>query len=283
VLAGVGATIALAACAKTDPTAPTAGGPGASSPATLNLQPRFDVNQYAIPGTQRLVVSVLDNKGETPADLPRTLEFRASPGTATDGATVTADSHNDGVPVDFYPVTVKLDQTGRYNLSAVINGQTIGAPFNVAAADALQLVAVGTKMRALDTPTVDNARGVKPICTRQPGCPLHTMNLRDALATGKPIALLISTPAFCQIGVCGPVLDLLLEQQGAYPGVQFIHAEVYADPESQSQETTEAVNVYGLNYEPALFLARGDGIVAHRLDYVFDRPEIKAGLDLISR
>jgi hypothetical protein len=187
------------------------------------------------------------------------------------------------VPVDFYPVTVKLDQTGRYNLSTVINGQTIGAPFNVAAADALQLVAVGGTMRALDTPTVDNARGVKPICTRVPACPLHTMNLRDALATGKPTALLISTPAFCQIGVCGPVLDLLLEQQAAYPGVQFVHAEVYTDPESQSQETTEAVNVYGLNYEPALFLAKGDGIVAQRLDYVFDRPEIKAGLDLISR
>ena len=62
-------------------------------------------------------------------------------------------------------------------------------------------------------------------------------NLTDALAAGKPIAYLIGTPAFCQIGVCGPVLDFLLDGQTGSDGDQFamVHAEVYRPTKTVEQ------------------------------------------------
>ena len=47
---------------------------------------------------------------------------------------------------------------------------------------------------SLDTPTTADARGVDPICTADPVCPLHDVTLADALAAGDPIALLVATP-----------------------------------------------------------------------------------------
>ena len=34
--------------------------------------------------------------------------------------------------------------------------------------------------------------------------------LAQALTEKRPLALLVATPAFCQISICGPVLDVLL-------------------------------------------------------------------------
>ena len=75
-----------------------------------------------------------------------------------------------------------------------------------------------------------DAQGVTPICTRTPACPLHEVTLAAALAESRPVALLIGTPAYCQTGICGPVLDLLLAQHDAFPGIDFLHADIYVDP-----------------------------------------------------
>jgi hypothetical protein len=290
--AGVGGTLVLGSC--TDAPTISSGGANTSVPnaaagttGEVNMAPRFDPQLFAVTGhEQRLVVSFLNKQGETPKDLPGSIEFTATFDDKAVGAPVKATAHADGIPVPYFPVPFTADQPGTYTLRARIGDETPSTTFNVVGPDKNPLVAVGSKLRAADTPTTTDARGVKPICTRvgKDGpnpCPLHELNLRDALAAAKPIALLISTPAFCQIGVCGPVLDLVLELRANYPGVQFIHAEVYTDPNSGSQDTAPIIETYGLNYEPALFLAKADGTVVQRLDAVFDRAEIKAGLDLL--
>jgi hypothetical protein len=292
-LAGVGGTLVLGACTSDAKVSTGSGGTGAAPSATglpglptdVNLAPRFDQELFAVSGReQRLVVSFLNKQGEPPKDLPSTIEFFATRGDKPVGGPVTATAHADGVPVAYFPVAFTPDEPGVYTLTAKVGAESPSTTFKVVGADKNPLLAVGSKLRPADTPTTTDARGVKPICTRvgkdgPDPCPLHTLNLRDALAAGKPIALMISTPAFCQIGVCGPVLELVLELRANYPGVQFIHAEVYTDPNGGSQDTAPIIETYGLNYEPALFLAAADGTVVQRLDYVFDRAEIKAGLD----
>jgi len=93
---------------------------------------------------------------------------------------------------------------------------------------------------------------------------------------------MISTPKFCSTAVCGPVLDLVLEQVDAHPGMRFVHAEVYNRPEAGSDPAsagvTPAVEAFGLTYEPSLFVADASGIVTARLDNVFDRVELAAAL-----
>ena len=91
---------------------------------------------------------------------------------------------------------------------------------------------------------------------------------------------MISTPQYCQTGVCGPVLDLVMEQAAAQPGITVVHAEVYVAPDGGGDPAAgglaPAVGAYGLTFEPSLFVARADGTIVARLDNVFDRVELAA-------
>jgi hypothetical protein len=87
----------------------------------------------------------------------------------------------------------------------------------------------------------------------------------------------VSTPAFCQTAICGPVLDLLVERSAALSDrVTFLHVEVYTD--DTASETTPTVDALGLRHEPSLFLADAGGTVRRRLDYTFDATELDDAL-----
>ena len=49
----------------------------------------------------------------------------------------------------------------------------------------------------------------------------------DTVLGTAPLAVLVSTPAFCQTAICGPVLDLFVAARDAHPDVTFVHVEVY--------------------------------------------------------
>ena len=116
--------------------------------------------------------------------------------------------------------------------------------------------------------------------------PFHEITLADALASGEPTAFLISTPLFCQTAVCGPVLDLLVDEAGRRPTLNVVHAEVYADAVAKGNvigaSLTEAVNAYALSFEPSLFVIDAAGMVVDRLDFVYDAPELRLALDQVT-
>jgi hypothetical protein len=105
-------------------------------------------------------------------------------------------------------------------------------------------------------------------------CPLHDVTVAEALGTGRPLALLVATPAFCQFAICGPVLDVLLGVTDAHPGITFLHAEVYADPAKGLDTYAPVVAPLGLHFEPCLVLVGSDGTVAGRVDTIYDRAEL---------
>ena len=128
-------------------------------------------------------------------------------------------------------------------------------PANADTAAMLDCMAVpqpGDPMIPVDTPTTDDARGVDPICTRDPECDLHGQTLTAALTGGTPVALSIATPAYCQTAICGPILDLMLQVAPDYPDIRFLHTEVYTDMTA----STVAPGVEALN------LAREQGLTA---------------------
>ena len=133
-------------------------------------------------------------------------------------------------------------------------------------------------MPAIATPTVADAQGVDPICTNDPVCPLHDVTVADALEDGRPLALLVSTPAFCQIAICGPVLDVLLGVTGDHPDIRFLHAEVYAHPHEETDTKAPVIAELGLTFEPCLVLVGSDGKVVDRLDTIFDDDEVSESL-----
>jgi hypothetical protein len=146
----------------------------------------------------------------------------------------------------------------------------------------LAVIQAGAAFPAMQTPTTADARGVDPICTASPVCPLHDVTAAQALTEGKPLAFLVATPAFCQVAICGPVLDVLLAARAAHPTVRFLHSEVYAHPKVNLTDFAPAVQQLGLHLEPCLVMVGADGKVRERLDSIYDADELDAALTRLS-
>jgi hypothetical protein len=197
---------------------------------------------------------------------------------------LTVEPRIEGIPTPYYPVIFTAPGAGILEISVAGDEGFNAITFDIAGTTPIPTV--GRELPAFDTPTVDDARGVDPLCTRDPVCDLHAVTLREALQAGGPIAVSVATPEFCQTAICGPVLDLLIEALPDYPTITGIHTEVYADPRGGSDPTagglapfTEALE---LPFEPTLFLIGADGNIAVRLDSVYDLTELRDGLDLIA-
>ncbi|MCB1006039.1 MAG: hypothetical protein KDB35_17800 [Acidimicrobiales bacterium] len=280
--------------AQSTTTAPTSGGTARGSDSLVQI---FPASGYVVSGLEQRMAFALGGSSGVPERAPvdgglsfTIFELDQSGGstgtvTGTALATVEVPGHADGVPIAYYPLRYRFERPGYYGVRAVGPGMgPLDANIAVSAPDDIELVQPGDKVPVLNTPTTVDARGIDPICTATPACPLHEIDLADAVVSGKPTALLISTPAFCQIGVCGPVLDLLVEAIGQYPQVQPIHCEVYRDAEGPtSGAIAPVVEAMGMQFEPSLYLIGADGVVRERLDNVFDRTEINAALTRLTQ
>jgi len=235
---------------------------------------------------QRLPFAIATPEGPPAIDGPATMTVQLHRDGATVGDPVVLDRHADGTPIPYYPLMTTFAEAGVWSITTELDGQESSQSFMVQAPDTVPLLQVGSAMVPVDSPTPDQRRGVEPICTRDPACPLHDRTLREVLATGGPVALLISTPQFCQTGVCGPVLDTLLELRTEFPGIAFVHAEVYNNPNNggdpAADGVTATVQAYGLSFEPSLFVARAGGTITTRLDNIFDRGELRGALAGVS-
>lgn len=280
-LGGAGAAL-LAACGSSpsgQATVTTSGG--------ASLLAFFPVNDYLTAGApQRAAFGVADAGGGLSATGPASLRLTVTgPGGFVQHTEVTA--HHRDLPWSYYPVTFTPPKSGSYTASAVVDGAKATAAFTVAAKGASGVPGPTEPMPELSTPTTSNTMGVDPICTADPECPLHTVSLKDALAGAKPVAYLVATPKFCQTGICGPVLDVLLSVRDQYAGrVTFIHQEVYqsasdAAEKGAAAKLTKAVSDLGLTSEPVLFLVGRNGVVASRLDGAYDADELTSRLDAL--
>ena len=192
-------------------------------------------------------------------------------------------ARREGIITPYYAVELTPPEPGIYTAT------TPGAEpidFAVEPPDQVLLVQVGDPMRPVATPTVDDALGVDPICTRAVPCPFHDESLDVALTSGRPTVLLVATPGFCQTDICGPVVDLLIDAVGDRDDLSVVHGEVYVDPaqfETGSvPATTPVVDEYSLTFEPQLVVADGNGTVVARLDSVWDRSELADAIGLVS-
>jgi hypothetical protein len=279
-LATAGVALAGAACGGDD-----GGGSAATTTAPVDRQqPERTLLQYfnrnaVLAGEQRLPYGIGDAEGVPMLEAPEELSARI----LRDGAAVaevTARRYGSGLPRPYFPFRTELSEPGLYELAVDLDGATVTSPFSIVETAPLVPPGPGDAMVPVDTPTLDDARGVNPICTREETCPLHEVPLSAALEEDRPTVLIVATPAFCQTVVCGPVLDIVLSHRERIGDrARMIHAEVYVNPEESLQETTDAVKAYRLPYEPVLFVARADGTIASRLDYIFDEVEVGEALD----
>jgi hypothetical protein len=243
----------------------------------LQIVQRFP--QVLVPGNIRIPISLANNDGLLAVDgaveLPETLTaniVNAETGEVVVGP-ITAQRHDAGLSIPYYPFRANVEEVGIYSI-VLDGGSPDGAGIQIMDPSQISIPLVGTALPPFETPTVDDNRGVNPICTYLPAaCSLHSITLSDALALGKPIAYLVGTPAHCSTGTCSPALEALLQvSEKLGDSMTFIHAEIYTD--DTATVVAPAVQALNMTYEPALFIADAQGIVIERLDAVFDAVEI---------
>lgn len=261
------------------------GGSGAATATTVgvgtrNLVAAFDVNGsgLAVGRPARLTFTLADVEGVPLREVPEQLTFTVGTddgrgGIRQLGEPLAVGARAEGIPIPYYPVRFTPEAEGLHAVGVTVDGQALAASFLVPAST--DVPGVGDALPATTTATVADPQGVDPLCTRPEPCPFHEVSLADALATDGPTVLIVSTPAFCQTGLCGPTLDLAVDL-GLDPA-RVIHTEVYADAAELGVFDATAVPLIddlALTYEPSLFVADADGRVVDRLDHVWDRSEL---------
>lgn len=287
-LAGAAASVVLVACGSGDDDADSLDAVDASDAPTDGGIPfgtyvvaqRFpqDVQE---PGLLRLPISLATGDGRLIADGPDRLGAEV---TDVDGASLgirISAVRRDLESGPYYGFRVPIESPGVYYL-VVEGGPEGGAAFQVMEPGTVAVPGPGSPMPPFDTPTVDDQRGVDPLCTRDPEpCPFHDVTLTEALLAGKPVVYLVGTPAFCQTGTCAPALESMIDVQDRFGDTfTWVHAEVYTDDTATTP--TDAVGAANLTFEPALFVIGADGNVIERIDAVWDETELVEVLERAS-
>ncbi len=208
-----------------------------------------------------------------------------------------AHDHVEGTPDDhahadllrYYPARFTMPEPGIYDLVVTIRGVESTLPIQAFDADDVFIPIAGSVLEPFETPTFDNPDGVDQLCTRIEGaCPFHERSYADIAAEQRPAAILVATPAYCSTAYCGPVVDTLMAAAEEVPGLDIVHAEVYANAlefggnfTAPGIEISPAVQALGLHFEPSLFLVDGGGTVVDRIDNVFDLDEAVAALRVL--
>ena len=276
-VAGLAATGVLAACGSGDDDSDSSGDTSDASGSELAFGPfliaqRFpqDVQE---PGLQRLPISLATPDGQIVSDGPEMLRAEVDDADGNPLGLSLSTVRRDLESGAYYSFRVPIETPGIYYL-LVEGGPEGGAAFQVMEPGSVAVPTPGTAMPPFDTPTLEDARGVDPLCTRTPEpCPFHDVTLTEALVSSKPVVYLVGTPAFCQTGTCAPALESMIAVQDRFGETfDWVHAEVYTD--NTATIPADAVTAANLSFEPALFVIAADGTVIERIDAVWDETEL---------
>jgi hypothetical protein len=136
-----------------------------------------------------------------------------------------------------------------------------------------------TENLTMDAPA-DVPRGAIDSRDPIPDPELHRTTVAAALAAGRPVVLVVSTPVYCTSQFCGPVTDMVQELSHVYGDrATFIHIEVFKDFQNKDTNPTADEWAYseqagGLN-EPWVYVIGADGIITARFDNVATRAELE--------
>jgi hypothetical protein len=249
------------------------GSPAGASSASNKLSALLLASDlYASPDPQRIVFALAEGP-KYASGPPAKLAYGQS---RKLGTTVDTVLHSRGLPKrrGIYTADVTLPQAGPWLgvVQVKMNGKRQNASLAFQVQDQPKAPVPGTPAPRVASPTAANPLGVDPICTRNPPCPLHEVSLDTVIGAGKPVAVMLATPALCQSRYCGPVLDDLLTLTDQYKGCsEVVNAEIYTN--LTGNETTPTVQAWGIQTEPWLFGVDASGTVVSRIDGAFGHDE----------
>ena len=112
-----------------------------------------------------------------------------------------------------------------------------------------------------------------------PDSSLYQMSISEAVTSGRPSVIVFATPRFCQTATCGPTLQAVRAMMPNFPGVNFVHVEVFTNlDEPGNLQVVPAVSEWGLPTEPWVFVVDANGVVTGRFEGVISEPDVASAL-----
>jgi hypothetical protein len=239
-------------------------------------------------GEQRVLFALVD---------PETDQFLASPDRE---ASVTIRDEN-GSPLDTYPMEfiwtipdvrglyvahVDIPEAATYQATIDAEGLATAGPAGFVAFDDPPLIEPGEEAPASQTRTSADFPDLSVITSDpEPDPAMYESSVASAVTSGAPTVIVFATPAFCASQACGPLLDQVKALRPAYPGVEFIHVEIYEDLQVDSPDELTAVpatSEWGLPSEPWVFVVDGSGVVTSAFEGAASDAELTAAIDAVS-
>jgi hypothetical protein len=206
-----------------------------------------------------------------------------------DGPRVKRDEEGVGV---YEAMGVLFDEPGFW--SVIVRAEVGGSPVEVSTAFEVaaehRIVAAGEPApRTANLLPGDPDAPPKAVDSRAdddgsvPDAALHEITVADAIATGRPTVVVVSTPVFCVSRFCGPITDSIEDIAGAHEGqANFVHIEVWKDFEGNVLNNGAAEWIYPSDevdpFEPWVFLIDGAGTVVRRWDNVANAGDVEVAL-----
>ena len=276
----------------------------------------------AADGPQRFLVGLIGTDGGTLVGGEVTLDFAFFGASPDDTGSNTAEPATEGIVATFVPVAagvaappgegprlragdegvgvyeatgVRFDKPGFWGVTvhATVEGTdvTLDAAFEVQPQH--QVVHAGDPApRTVNLLPGTTEAPPKAVDSRAqddgtvPDPELHRLTVADAIATGKPTLVVVSTPVFCVSRFCGPITDSVQALAVEFGDqASFVHIEVWKDFENNVLNQGAAEWIYPNKSvdpaEPWVFLIDGTGTVVQRWDNVANQAALAAALSVL--
>ncbi len=236
-------------------------------------------------GEQRILIALVD---------PETNAYLA---TESDAATALLRDEN-GSPLGDYELdfvwTVpgvrgvyvgyfEIPEAGVYQLTVEREGLAVSGPTGFVTVDNPPMVGPGDRAPLSETRVGDDFADLSLITTDpQPAPDLYSMTVAEAVSNGTPSVVVFATPAFCTTQSCGPMLAQIKDLKFDYPGIDFVHVEIYEDLQVETVEelvVVDPVLEWKLPSEPWIFIVDADGLVVAAFEGAVNDDELTPVLD----
>lgn len=176
-----------------------------------------------------------------------------------------------------YVATLRLSEPGTYWLVAEPKDAPVQALGQLEVKARTESPALGARAPRSDTPTLGDAPIGKLTTRTPPDRDLLRWSVAESIAARKPFVVVFATPKFCESRACGPVVDVVDSVAKEFPGVRFIHVEIYEDNDPQRGEN-RWVRQWRLPSEPWTFLVGADGRIKAKFEGSMSVRELRAAV-----
>ena len=187
-----------------------------------------------------------------------------------------------------YSVQVEFDRAGPWGMLGRFtdaDGNAVLAQTGITVKEQSSSPGIGQAVPASMSRTLDETEDLGNLTSSlSPDPDLYRVSIADAVGNGLPTVVSFATPAFCSTATCGPQVDILSDLKEKYaPGANFIHIEVYENPDEMFTNTSNGrlspvMDEWGLATEPVTFVLGSDGIVTGKFDGFVNEEELESAL-----